>query len=295
MDKTFIITGNERKLILIEPVKRLISWLSTKKVAVNIDLNLKEILGETEHGKYVHFEDSLIPSDIILSFGGDGTILHTAKRVGAKSNPILGFNLGGLGFLADVNIDELMQAMEYILHDEFTIESRSVINIETDGMKPWNAYNDIVFDKAGFKRVIEIQVYIENTFIHGYIADGIIISTPTGSTAYNLSAGGPIIVPQSEVKVITPICPHSLTARPLIVPMSSKLRIQVNTEAEGFVCNVDGQEFGNFRSGTNFVSKQADVKLNLIKLNEKDLYTTMRNKLHWGEDFRNKNRWSFNV
>ena len=174
------------------------------------------------------------------------------------------------------------------------MEHRAVLNVEVGGVsRP--AFNDIIFDKAGFQRVVELNVYIDDLFIHGYIADGLIISTPTGSTAYNLSAGGPIIVPNTNVKVITPICPHSLTARPIVVPMESVLKIIVNTEADSFVCNADGQELGHFKSGTEFTITKSEQTLDLIKIKGNDIYSILRNKLRWGEDFRNKNRWNFNA
>lgn len=294
MSKCFLITGNRNKAIVTDDLYRFLKWMENREISFLVDEELSEHFSEFENIEIVPFLDGLKRSDIILAYGGDGTILYTAERRGKFSTPILGINLGGLGFLADINVDQVTQAIEYVLHDEYNIENRAVLNVEV-GRISRPAFNDIIFDKAGFQRVIELNVYIDDLFIHGYIADGLIISSPTGSTAYNLSAGGPIVVPNTNVKVITPICPHSLTARPIVVPMESKLKIVVNTEAESFVCNADGQELGHFKSGTEFTITKSTQTLDLIKIKGNDIYSILRNKLRWGEDFRNKNRWNFNV
>jgi NAD+ kinase len=291
--KKFLITGNHKKKAMVPHVHHLLKWLSLKDVEVFIDDALRPFFTEENFCCFTDFYSALDKIDFVLAFGGDGTILYTAKRINHRNIPMLGLNLGGLGFLADIQVDQITSAVEYILHDEYSIEKRDVLQIESTTGKKSYAFNDIVFDKAGFKRVIEIQVYIDNTFIHGYVADGLILSTPTGSTAYNLSAGGPIIVPNANVKVITPICPHSLTARPIIVPMDSELKIRVNTESEQFICNTDGQEFGYFASGTEFTVIKAPITMDLLKIKGNDIYTILRGKLKWGEDFRNKKRWSF--
>ena len=295
MKKRFLITGNKNKPVVSGHLKHFLKWCKLREIQLCVDEELQEFFTDVTDTKFLSFSDAIKQTDIVLSFGGDGTILYTAKRLKEHNLPILGINFGGLGFLADINVEEITQAMEYVLHDEYEVEERSVLEIETQTTEKIVAFNDIIFDKAGFQRVVELNVYIDDLFIHGYIADGLIISTPTGSTAYNLSAGGPIVVPKTNVKVITPICPHSLSARPIIVPMESRLKIRVNTEAKSFVCNADGQEYGHFPSGTEFLISESSQKMNLIKIKGNDIYTILRNKLRWGEDFRDKNRWSFNA
>jgi NAD+ kinase len=289
------ITGNPRKTELKQILKRFFDWITpVMKLHVEIDEILSDYVKADENYKLVKLEDIDEKTDLVLTFGGDGTILYTANVILEKEIPILGINLGGLGFLADVNIDQLSYAIEHVLHDDYQIELRNVLEISNSVNNLTRyAINDIIFDKAGYQRVIEIQVSTDNKYINNYIADGLILSTPTGSTGYNLSSNGPIIVPGTDVNIINPICPHSLTARPLIISANDEIRVKVNTESDSFRSNADGQIYGDFQSGTMFVIKKSKYPLKLVKLRAYDIFSILRNKLKWGEDFRNKNRWSF--
>lgn len=292
MKPIIFITGNNRKSEAYDFLPRFIDWICKKDIPVYVDEIYRENLN-IDPERFCSFDDALaIPVEMILTFGGDGTILYTASLVGNHRIPLLGFNLGGLGFLADLTLDECTKALEYILHDEFHYDERNMLIID-DGRTEKTAVNDVVFDKAGFHRVIEIQTWLEDDFINGYIADGLIISTPTGSTGYNLSSGGPIIMPGTDVIALSPICPHSLTARPLIIPAAKKLKIRVLTESDHFICNTDGRILGTYSSGHEFTIRKADYPLRLIKFPEKTIFTILRDKLRWGIDFRNKNRWSY--
>ena len=289
------VTGNPRKKELKQILNRFFDWVDPNlKLTLEVDVVLSDYLEEKKSLKKIPIDKIHHETDLILTFGGDGTILYTANEILRKEIPILGINLGGLGFLADVNIDQLSYAIEHVLHDDYQIEIRNVLEItnsENNDMR--YAINDIVFDKAGYQRVIEIQVSTENAYINNYIADGLIISTPTGSTGYNISSNGPIVVPGTDVNIINPICPHSLTARPLIVSANDMIKVKVNTESVSFRSNVDGQIYGDFPSGTSFTIKNSQHQLKLVKLKAYDIFSLLRNKLKWGEDFRNKNRWSF--
>lgn len=294
MKPTFFITGNYRKEELYTHVPRLLQWLTQNQFSFFVD---RRFLGKLDKDDYPALDLQTVreaPVDYILTFGGDGTILYTAQHIGDAEIPLLGFNLGGLGFLADSSLDEMTSVIEHISHDEFEIDNRAVLQI-SDGENTSYAYNDLVFDKAGYHRVVEIQLSLNETFVNAYIADGLIISTPTGSTGYNLSAGGPIVVPHTNVTIVTPICPHSLTMRPLVLPANETLTVQVNTESDSFICNADGRELGRFKAGQTFTITKAPFSLRLLKIKGHDLFSILRSKLRWGIDFRNKNRWSYNT
>lgn len=295
MKKHIFIAGNPRKTDINKHLNRVIDWATLNQIGLSVDASLKKPLSASHPNlKFVKLKEISPKTDLVLTFGGDGTILYTANQIVDKQIPILGLNLGGLGFLADINVDELINAMEYILHDEYVIEHRNILEVYAEVSKQKRyAINDVVFDKAGFQRVIEIQVYLDNSFINGYIADGLIISTPTGSTGYNLSSGGPIVLPGTGVNIINPICPHSLTARPLVIPANKEITVHVNTEFSHFICHTDGQEFGSFKSGSSFKIRNSPYQLKLVKLPERDFFKTIRDKLRWGHDFRNKKRWSY--
>lgn len=291
--KSVFITGNYRKKEISNHLSRLVTLLQKKEISVFVNSELNHCLHDNSFNNFKTFEEILEEEiDIIFAFGGDGTILYTAAQVKEHEIPILGFNLGGLGFLADLNVEEITKAIEYISHNEFNIDERSVLKLDIAG-KTTYAFNDIVLDKAGYKRVIEINVDINDHYLNSYVADGLIISTPTGSTGYNLSSGGPIVVPGTNVTILSPICPHSLSARPLVVSSDHILKVKVNTEADHFVCNVDGQIVGEYSSGQEMTITKASFQLKLIKIEGHDIFSILRNKLRWGIDFRDKDRWSF--
>jgi len=235
-------------------------------------------------------------ADVIVTLGGDGTILHTVNWLCTKVIPILGVNLGGLGFLAEVSPEDLPANLEAYLKGNFLVESRSLLQCRAEGTnEPFYALNDLVIDKAGFHRVIEIITRVDGCLLNSYIADGLVVSSPTGSTGYSLSAGGPIVVPQSKVIIINPICPHSLTNRPVVIPDDRKITIQVFTEHECINIFHDGKKEGSYPSGSSFTVEKADFAIQLVQFKTNAFYQTLRNKLGWGEDFRDKNRWSYQI
>jgi len=244
---------------------------------------------ECDENKLLH------DSQLILTLGGDGTILRAVQAVTDKQIPILGVNLGGLGFLADTPPDKMIHNLEACILGNYLIEDRIVLKccIE-DHDQTFYAFNDLVIDKSGFSRVIEIITSVDQNLLNSYVADGLIISTPTGSTGYSLSAGGPIVVPKTNVIIINPICPHSLTNRPVVISDSSQISLKVFTEYKEINLYKDGQFVSSYPSGVVFNISKADFTVKLIKMKEMSFYETLRNKLHWGEDFRDKKRWSFN-
>ncbi len=239
-------------------------------------------------------EEILEKADIIVTFGGDGTILSTVQSVGERQIPILGVNLGGLGFLADTPPEIFLDHIMACTEGHFLLEERALLQCTINkGEQSFFAFNDVVIDKAGFSRVIEITTFVDDHLLNSYIADALIISTPSGSTGYSLSAGGPIVIPQTNVIIINPICPHSLTNRPVVVPGEAVIRLRVATEYKEINIFRDGQLEAAVPSGTEMEITTAPFGVQLIKMKEREFFETMRSKLHWGDDFRDKKRWSY--
>jgi len=232
-------------------------------------------------------------SDLIISFGGDGTILRTVHLINRHEIPILGVNIGSLGFLAATSPESVTQHIDYYFKNPSNVDRRSILKMEIQGNdKTWYAFNDIVIDKAGFHRVINIITKINDRLLNSYIADGLIISTPTGSTAYSLANGGPIVIPsESKVFIVNPICPHTLSNRPVVFPDSAIISLQVQSELNKFQLIGDGQSLGTFSTKDTINISRAEFDAVLVNVPGNDFYTTLRSKLGWGEDFRNKSRW----
>lgn len=225
--------------------------------------------------------------DMLISLGGDGTILHNARVLAPSKTPILGINLGKLGFLAEVSLDELNQCLDDILKNEFSIETRMMLESFGNGMKTrFTALNDIVVSKYGASRVMDIETYVNKEFLAIFTGDGIIISTPTGSTAYALANGGPIVTPRNRSITISPICPHTLTARPVIVPDDSVITLRVLSKVSGIQLTADGQQEKQLSSPAKVTVKKAPFEARLVKRRKTSYYELLRKKLHWGRDVR---------
>jgi NAD+ kinase len=234
-------------------------------------------------------EEILGQSDMIVAFGGDGTILWTVQKVGKREIPILGVNIGGLGFLAATYVANARKNIEDFLNGKLKIERRSLLKLNIDGIKEAKyALNDFVIDKGSFSRMIKISAYLDNKLLNSYLADGLIISTPTGSTAYSLSNGGPIMLPLTNAFIINPICPHTLSNRPVVIPDSSAITIKVESELNQYTLIGDGHDIGNFTIKTELNLAKAEFSACLIHIPQQDFYTTLSEKLGWGEDLRHK-------
>ncbi len=288
---------NPRKEQVQAPLDELNAWIEKYSPEANFLLctyDSKYITHVLKEFKRVGETELFKKSDLVVTLGGDGTILRTVHQMGQNSKPILGVNLGGLGFLAETHPENIVHHVSAYLDDTFFIDQRTLLKCtEKKSGDTFYAFNDIVFDKAGFSRVIEIVTKVDDCLLNSYIADGLILSTPTGSTGYSLSGGGPIVVPQTNVFIINPICPHSLTNRPVVVPDESTISIQVFTEFEKINLFCDGQREKSYSSGTSFIIQKGEYKANLVKMKPQGFYETLRNKLGWGNDFRDKNRWSY--
>lgn len=228
-------------------------------------------------------------SDIIISLGGDGTILRTAKMVGESGKPILGINLGKLGFLAELNFDEVRNSIDELFKGKFNLEERTALHavFEKDGKASTIfALNDIVIDKAGSSRMIDLETYVDSEYLVTYRADGIVLSTPTGSTGYSLSTGGPIISPESRVIAISPISPHTLTARPVIVPDDSEIRIVVHSSSKQVMLTADGQTSHLLSQPAELKVSLAAHRIKLLRKRKNGFFNLLRTKLMWGADIR---------
>lgn len=234
------------------------------------------------------YPDQSYPIEVALSLGGDGTFLRTAAWVGRKKIPILGINTGRLGFLADINTSDIDQTLEDLFHGNYQIEERSLLQLESSvlGNEENNcALNEIAILKRDTSSMITIQTYLNDELLTTYLSDGLLVATPTGSTAYNLSVNGPIIHPQSHNFVLSPVSPHSLNVRPLVIPENYIIRLKVLSRSKNFLIALDGRS-KVFTSGNEFEIKKADFTIQLIKRTNQNFYDTLRKKLLWGTDVR---------
>ncbi len=232
---------------------------------------------------------SLKSMKFVLSLGGDGTLLETVTHVGKTEVPILGINLGRLGFLATINKDETAIALEKVFEGAYTLDKRSLLKVES---KPEQfgdvnfALNDLTVMKKDTATMLIVHVNIDGEFLNSYWADGLIISTPTGSTGYSLSCGGPLVFPRSGNFIITPVSPHNLTARPIIVSDTSEISLEVEGRSKNFLITLDSR-VATGEAGLKLKISKESFKVNLIQLEGQHYFKTLRNKLNWGLDIRN--------
>lgn len=227
-------------------------------------------------------------ADYALSLGGDGTVLKTACRVGEKQIPILGINMGRLGFLASVLPDEFGAAVDDLYAGRFHIDSRSVIGIETEG-EPLGIYpyalNDISLLKRDFAAMITVRATVDGQYLNSYQGDGLVVSTPTGSTAYSLSNGGPIVTPQSKALLLTPVAPHSMSTRPIVLPDDCEIHLEVKSRSHNFLLAIDG-ESAKLHEGTVLTIRRAPYDAKMVVRGDTTYFSTLREKLMWGADPR---------
>ena len=226
-------------------------------------------------------------ADLLVVLGGDGTLLATSRLLEDRAVPILAVNLGSLGFLTEIKLDEMYSALDAVLADRHRIEARRQLagEVEREGkvVARYLALNDIVLHKASLARILDFDVTIDARFVSRIRADGLIISTPTGSTAYSLSAGGPIVLPSVEAMVVTPIAPHMLTNRPLVIPSNSQVEVVAASPGELAYVTADGQEGEELDTGSRVRLRMSDRTVQLVTSPNRDYFQILRSKLHWGE------------
>ncbi len=224
--------------------------------------------------------------DLLLVLGGDGTLLSMARLVGDLGVPILGVNLGGLGFLTALTVEELFPALEAYLSDGLVIEERMMLSAavwrQGERLSEYAALNDVVITKSAMSRIIRLEVAVDQQFATGYRADGLIISTPTGSTAYCLSAGGPIVFPTMDALVLTPICSHTLTNRPIVLPASQRIEVTLLTDQD-VMLTADGQVGFALKQMDTVEVRRGSARIRLLRFPQKHFFSVLRTKLKWGE------------
>jgi NAD+ kinase len=289
----FGIVGNLCKETLPDAVLRL--WHAGEKRPLDfvVEEELAKLVNKEFGSKIIpkkqtaEMDELVFQCDMVIAFGGDGTMLSAARLVGRASVPIVGVNLGKLGFLAEVSVDEIESFVDDILNNQHLIEDRTVVKLTADDEEePLFGLNDIVIDKSGSSRVLSVEAHVDNDYLVSYTGDGVIVSTPTGTTGYALAAGGPIVVPGSEVLTISPICPHMLTARSVIVPDSSTIKITIRSQSEKVRVTADGQSERTFTSPVQLQIQKADYTIKLVKRKDRSYYDVLRTKLMWGQDIR---------
>lgn len=264
-------------------LKELIPWLTGKGFNVFIDRETSEVMGIKGCSR------SEMPGlvDVVVVLGGDGTMLGAARLVAEKGIPILGVNLGGLGFITEVNRSDIFTAIETMLKGECSVEERIMIQADIvrngEVMTTYTVLNDVVITKGALARIIDLETYVDHSYVTTFKSDGLIISTPTGSTAYNLSAGGPIVHPVLDCIVLTPICPHTLTNRPIVLSGDSLIEVGLRSESEDVFLTLDGQIGVSLEKGDVVEVKKSPHKTRLFLPCERDYFQVLREKLKWGE------------
>lgn len=287
----FAIFGNIYQARKSASIQKVLSFLSERKAEVSVDREFHHFLTADLHldvrADHV-FDDDNFDVDFVISMGGDGTFLKAASRVGAKCFPIMGVNMGRLGFLADVGPSEIEQALLTIYRDDYKVEEHALIGVETTGGtiagSPY-ALNDIAVLKRDNASMITIRTNINGEHLVTYQADGLIVSTPTGSTAYSLSNGGPIIAPQSGVLCLSPVAPHSLSVRPIVIPDDSVVTMSVESRSHQFLVAIDGRS-EKCDEGTLLTVRKAPYTAHIIKRHSQKYFHTLREKMMWGADTR---------
>ncbi len=254
--------------------------------ATNITDAVPTVAGFRNLQLYKSEREAMDHAEIIVAIGGDGTILRTAHIAREAKCPILGINSGKLGFLANIQRQDLEQALQEVIAGRFKLDRRSFLEAEFSNGDVHFALNEFVFSRKGTVSMVTLTAEYDGALINRYWADGIIVSSPTGSTAYNLSTGGPIVMPQTNVMVLTPISPHTLTTRPLVLPSHKKLTIKVEPTDQEVLFSGDGNNYELPGKSPKVHIRQSDHYIELIGLSEQSYFETLRNKLMWGADVR---------
>ena len=283
------ITANIEKKEVESTIPKVLDWLTKKGIKHVVDSELANHLNLPEKVSRIRANRFYESCDMVVSFGGDGTILSTARKIGKSGVPILGVKIGGLGFLADLTPEEFYSSLDDILSGKSQIVDRMVLQAEirqNNKTTQLFALNDFVFNKGAVSRLIRIKTFIDDHYLNTYIADGLIISTPTGSTAYSLSAGGPILLPSMEAIIVNPLNPHTLGARPVVIPGDKVVKIMLEDVPQKVQLSADGQVSIDVGSDQPVTLSKADFRIRLVSYQSRDFYKVLRSKLNWGGDIR---------
>jgi NAD+ kinase len=284
--RTVGVISRPRREDIARVVPPLIKWLRAHGAEAVCDSETGDCIGpltlETQRR-----EELPARSDLLVVLGGDGTLLSAARLVADRPVPILAVNLGGLGFLTTVPLDDLYEILDEVFSGKSKISERVMLEAQIvrggSIIRRQIALNDAVLNKAALARIMDVELRVDGEYVTTYKADGLILSTPTGSTAYSLSAGGPIVHPAVEAFVVTPICPHTLTNRPLVIPDAAQIEIDFQSEDAAVFLTLDGQIGIELTRGDRIVVRKAPEKLRLVLPSKKTYYQVLRSKLKWGE------------
>lgn len=264
--------------------EELIHWLEARGLVPLVEPHLARHLDYADAIDNRKISDD---ADLVVVLGGDGTLISVARLVGDKEVPILGVNLGSLGFLTEITLDELYPALDDFLRGDYSISDRMMLktSVVRDGeeIASYQVLNDLVINKGALARIIDMETTVSGHYLTTFKADGLIISSPTGSTGYSLAANGPIIHPSLDCLVITPICPHTLTNRPLVVGSDAEVDVTLQSRHEDVFLTLDGQVGMELRQGDIIRVKQAKYRTRLVASRSKDYFEVLRTKLKWGE------------
>ena len=273
----------------LKTICELTQWLTTRGIELVGGPEIERQRIEHETGCTVRevATDKLAQEvDLVLVLGGDGTMIATARMIGHSDVPVLGINFGGLGYLAEFRIEELHSALEAILAGDYRLDKRVMLSVELlrgeESITKNRVLNDVVINKSALARIIEIETYFNQQFVNSFRADGLIVSTPTGSTAYNLSAGGPVIFPSMNAIVITPICPFTLSNRPIVVPDDADIELRLKTDKEDVALTLDGQVGFALQVEDRVMIRKSNTTFNLIQPANRNYFDVLRDKLRWG-------------
>ena len=287
----FALFGNIYQTKKSASIQKVLSCLSEYGAELYVDMEYYYFLKDSQrlevNAKKVFVGDDF-EADFVISMGGDGTFLKAAERVRQKMIPILGVNMGRLGFLADINPNDIERCVKALYEEDYSIENRALIQVETDGeqLEGYNcALNDVAILKRDTASMISVRANINGQYLNTYQADGLVISTPTGSTAYSLSNGGPIIVPGTKVFSMTAVAPHSLNVRPIVLPDSAVIELEVESRSHNFLVAIDGRS-EKCKEGTKITLRRAPYDIKVVKRAEHRYFNSLREKMSWGVDAR---------
>lgn len=291
INKKFAIFGNNYQAKKSASIRDILTILSLHDADVCIDSEFYHFLVDTQQMSlsldYV-FDGTDFDADYVISMGGDGTFLKSAARVGEKQIPIIGVNMGRLGFLADISPSAFSQCIDDLYAGHCFIEKRSAMQVTSSSGEPFSpncALNDIAILKRDNASMITIHAYIGGEYLTTYLADGIVVSTPTGSTAYSLSNGGPIITPGTNVISLVAVAPHSLNTRPIVIPDSSEISLRVECRSHHFLVAIDGRS-EKCETNSTITIRKAPYNVNIVKRPDTHYFNTLRQKMMWGTDIR---------
>lgn len=285
----FAVVANPQKYSVKDSFVNILRWADKQGAKIVFCTELQTLYDVEDHESAIVTDsekEAIDQADIVIAVGGDGTMLYTARLMKSIQKPILGVNSGRLGFMAYTQKENIDQALEYLVEGNYRIDKRYLLEAEDNHGQLYHALNEFLFSKKDSTSMVNISVEYDDMFINNYWSDGLIVASPTGSTAYNLSSSGPIVMPNSDVMVLTPINPHTLTTRPLVLPSNKSLKVIVEKQKHEVLFSYDGliQKIEDYPFEVNI--KRSNFTIDLIELPNQSYFDTLRHKLMWGMDSR---------